>query len=408
MDDKDPSGTCAIFGSTIMGTDEGDGWVKVGIRFLPLAIRGTPVLTLLTQASVKKAHPRKEIQDLLKYLNTMKKQASKRTDKYLKQLENKEKKMMKRDGLKLQITDVDNLMNEELRSARRFQTRQGLFDKKNMTGSKLGETAPKQRVLIVIELSDKQQLWVDETKDEVTKLMKEVILAGETTTFQLATFSASGQNPWIPSAPFQAKDDPKKGLDDAIKWMGKNFSAKTCSSQSFPPDWNGMLNRFAGDGQMLPFKIFICCSKSPDRSSAEVLECLAKLREQDAPSKHDGILPINVVAFDPSIVGDDDEKAFFDAIAGEKGQFKIDTSQEDLQALDKMLKAVGAKKKQLDKFTKKLIKMEEKDGKDLPDRVTEDRGYLVMEMALQRMLENDWEIFDWAFKNEAPIPGPEI
>merc|ERR1711953_567294 len=105
----------------------------------------------------------------------------------------------------------------------------------------------------------------------------------------------------------------------------------------------------------------------------------------DPPAKNEPILPINVVAFDPTIVEDPNEKAFFDGVAGENGQFLIDTSAEDLTALDKMLKAVQVKKKQLDKLNKKLEKME-----DLSQRVAEDRALLQTHIALQRMLENDF------------------
>merc|ERR1712014_540725 len=102
-------------------------------------------------------------------------------------------------------------------------------------------------------------------------------------------------------------------------------------------------------------------------------------------------LAINVVAFDPEIVGDKEEEEYFKELAGPDGSFMIDTTQDDLLALDKMLKAVGVKKKQLDKIDKKRSKME-----DLSQ----------MQTALQAMLVNDFEICDWALKNEAPIPGP--
>ncbi|CAE7180621.1 unnamed protein product, partial [Symbiodinium pilosum] len=48
-------------------------------------------------------------------------------------------KETKRETLLKQIKDVDELMNEELRNARKFVERQQLFEKKYMIGSKLGE-----------------------------------------------------------------------------------------------------------------------------------------------------------------------------------------------------------------------------------------------------------------------------
>eukprot|EP00929_Paragymnodinium_shiwhaense_P119842 TRINITY_DN91753_c0_g1_i1.p1 TRINITY_DN91753_c0_g1~~TRINITY_DN91753_c0_g1_i1.p1 ORF type:complete len:525 (-),score=157.88 TRINITY_DN91753_c0_g1_i1:82-1656(-) len=408
LDDKDPTGTSALFGSTVYGTDEGDGWLKVGNRYLPINIRGSPVLVLLAQAAVKRPHPWKEVKDLQKYIKSMYTQAKKRKDKYLTQLEKKEKKMTKREDLKAKIDECESMMSEELRNARRFEKKQQLFEKKYMIGSKLGERCPKQKALILLECSDKQATYVEEGKDEVTKLIR-TIFADEDeglSTYQIATFSGAGQSIWFPGAPFQAKDDPKKGLEDSLKWINKNFSAKTCQAQGFPPDWCAMLNKFCGEGATLPYRVYVCCSKMPDNHE-EVLELMNELRKGDAPSK-EGMLPLNIVAFDASIVGDDDEAAWFNAMAGPNGTFMIDTSQEDLKTLDGILKSVAAKNKMLGKLQKKLIKMEDKDGKDLPDRVAEDRSYFAMSVALLYLLENDFEILTWAMNNEEPLPGPEI
>eukprot|EP00928_Gymnodinium_smaydae_P087994 TRINITY_DN72155_c0_g1_i1.p1 TRINITY_DN72155_c0_g1~~TRINITY_DN72155_c0_g1_i1.p1 ORF type:complete len:448 (+),score=160.80 TRINITY_DN72155_c0_g1_i1:93-1436(+) len=356
-----------------------------------------------TEAAQKKPHTRKEIGDLLKWQKSFVKQSVKRTGQFLKQLEKREAKETKRNNLLKQIGDVDTLMNEELRAARRFSETQEIFLKKYMIGSKLGETCPKKQALIILELSEKQQPFVDEAKEEVLKLLNQVIrIEGGSATIQLATFSAAGVNVWMPSVPFQSKDDPKKGIDDAIKWLNKMFSPKTCGPQAFPPDWTAMLNKFAGPDTPLPYRIYMCCSRKPNESQ-EVLALLETLRQQDPPAKNEPVLPINVVAFDPGIVGDEEEKAFFEAVAGPHGSFLIDTTAEDLVALDKMLKAVAVKKKQLDKLNKKLDKME-----DLSEKVLEDKELFQTQVALQRLLENDYELLDWALKNETPIPGPEI
>jgi len=353
-------------------------------------------------ATMKKPHPRKEIQDLFKYCKGQVKQANKRTGQFLKQMEKKEAKELKRETLLKQIADVDSQMNEELRSSRRFVENQKLFDKTFMLGSKLGDAAPRKNVLIVIELSDKQQQWIDETKDEITKLINTVIAEGECESLNIATFSGSNVTTWCPQ--FQPKTDPKKGLADSLKWLNKNLSAKTCASQSFPPDWSAMLNKFTAEGTMPPWHIYLCCSRSPEGTNNDIVDLIKDLRtNMDSPAKGQPTLPINLVAFDPTTVGDDAEKNFFDAVAGDNGRFMIDTSQEDLIALDKMLKAVQVKKKQLDKLNKKLDKME-----DLSERVTADRDLLQMQISLQNMLANDFEILDWSLKNEAVPAGPEI
>lgn len=350
----------------------------------------------------KKHHPRKEIQDLFKYCKGQVKQATKRTGQFLKQMEKKEKKEEKRSKLLDQISSVDTAMNEELRNARKFVDRQLLFDKRYMIGTKLGEAVPRKNALIVVEQSDKQQAWIDETKDEIAKLVNGVIAEGECETFNIATFSTSGVTPWCPQ--FQAKTDPKKGLADSMKWLNKNLSAKTCSAQPYPPDWMSMLNKFTGEGQQAPWRIFICCSRSPDSTNSDILNHIKDLRaNMEEPAKGQPVLPINVVAFDPTAVGDKEEQAFFEEVAGPNGTFMIDTSNEDLVALDKMLKAVGVKKKQLDKLNKKLDKME-----DLSERVNEDRSLFQMQQSLQAMLASDLELLDWALKNEAQPPPPEI
>lgn len=353
------------------------------------------------ESTVKKPHPRKEIQDLFKFTKSQVKGANKRTNQFLKQLEKKENKQLKRETLLKQIKDVDEQMNRELRLARSFAEKQQLFLKKYMIGTKLGESAPIRNALIVLELSDKQQQWIDETKDEAVKLINTVFEAC-TDTFNVATFSASSVNCWCPN--YQSKTDPKKGLADALKWINKNFSARNASSQGFPPDYVNMLERFTGEGTTPPSRIFLCVSRSPEYTNAEILEVISSARENVKPSvKNEPVLPINIVAFDPTAVGDSQEVAFFQQLAGESGSFMFDTSAEDLVALDKMLKSVQVKKKQLDKLYKKLDKME-----DLSDRVAEDRKLLQVQISLKTMLESDFEIIDWALKNEAVPAGPSI
>lgn len=356
----------------------------------------------------KKHHSRKEIQDLFKYVKTQNKQAAKRTGQFLKQMEKKEKKEEKREKLLQQIRDVDSALNEEMRRSRRFVENQALFDERYMKGTKLGSTAPRKNALIVLEASDKNVLYVDEIKGEVLKLIETVIKDGECESFNLATFSTSGVTAWSPQ--FQLKTDPKKGIadpvakSDCLKWLNKNFAAKSCNGQPYPPDWSAMLNKFTGENQQVPWRIFICCSRSPERMHDDVKKLINELRANlGEPAKGQPILPLNIVAFDPTIVNDKEEKEFFDELAGPNGSFMIDTSNEDLLALDKMLKSVAVKKKQLDKLNKKLDKLE-----DLSEKVQEDRQLLQMQIALQNMLASDLELLDWALKNEKQPPPPEI
>eukprot|EP00425_Heterocapsa_triquetra_P023801 CAMPEP_0195108794 /NCGR_PEP_ID=MMETSP0448-20130528/86710_1 /TAXON_ID=66468 /ORGANISM="Heterocapsa triquestra, Strain CCMP 448" /LENGTH=420 /DNA_ID=CAMNT_0040145363 /DNA_START=30 /DNA_END=1289 /DNA_ORIENTATION=- len=326
----------------------------------------------------RKPHPRKEIQDMFKYFKGQVKQATKRTGQFLKQLEKKEGKEVKRQTLLAQIGELDSQMNEDLRNSRGFADVQLLFDKRYMIGTKLGDKAPRKNALIAVELSDKQAVWVDETKDEITKLLNGVINESECDTFNLCLFSGSAQQVWCPQ--FQSKADPKKGLADALKWLNKNFSPKTCGASSFPPDWDSMIKKFTGEGATPPWRMYVCCSRAPEDKGVKD-EVLSLRESMDPPARNEPILPINIVAFDPYVVDNEEEKAFFDELAGPDGSYMSDTSQQDLQNLDKMLKNVGANKKKLDKMSKKLEKME-----DLSERVAEDRALFQTQMALQRML----------------------
>lgn len=350
---------------------------------------------------IKKKWTRKEITEVFKYLKSQVKQANKRSGQFLKQLEKKEKKETKRQNLLNQIANTTELMNEELRSSRRFTEKQQLFDKRYMLGTKLGETCSTNNTLIVMEASEKQAAYVDEMKDEVSKLLNTVVAeTGET--FNLATFTGSAVNTWC--AQYQNKEDPKKGMADSLKWLNKALNPKSMNSQPFPPDYASMINKFTAEGVPLPSRLFLCVSKRPEGSEDETLEIVRDIRSnRKPPSKNDPVFPINVVAFDPSAVGDTDEVRFFEELAGEKGSFMFDTSQDDLLALDKMLKAVAVKTKQLAKLNKKLDKME-----DLSEQVAEDRKLLQVQLALQRMLESDFEVTNWALTNETPVEQPEI
>jgi hypothetical protein len=275
-----------------------------------------------------------------------------------------------------------------------------------MYGSKLEEPgkAPRKNALIAIELSDKQSAWVEETMSEVTKMLETCIADCECESLNIALFAGSTVNTWMPT--FQSKTDPKKGLADAQKWLKKNFSAKTCNAQPYPPDYCAMFNKFIAEGVQPPWRVYLCCSRSPEGMKDDVLEHVKDLRlNNDPPAKNEPVLPINIVAFDNTIDGDEEEKAFFETMVGEHGKFMVDTSQSDLLSLDKMLKSVQGRKKLLDKMNKKLDKME-----DLSEKVASDRELLHVQIALANMLENDKEIIDWSISplNESQAVGPEI
>merc|ERR1712007_397881 len=251
-------------------------------------------------------------------------------------------KETKREVLAKSIAELDEEMNEEIRRARAFAESQELFKKKYMVGSKLGDIAPEKNGLIIMEISDRQSLRLNEMKDEVTKLMTEVL---SSSSVNLATFSATSVQTWCPD--FQNLGDAKKGLADAMKWLTKTVTRKACMAQPGPPDLLALLKRFIREGvNNRPTRIYMCCAGSFSADKSALLKGLHNLRQEINPDAADGdpVLPFNIVAFDPNLVGKMDENDFFNEIATPHGSFMIDTSKEDLAALDRMLKSVQKKK----------------------------------------------------------------
>merc|ERR1712137_419489 len=135
-----------------------------------------------------------------------------------------------------------------------------------------------------------------------------------------------------------------------MKWLTKTVTPKACMAQPGPPDLLALLKRFVGEGvNNRPARIYMCCAGSLSDDKDDLLKCLCNLRREINPDAIDGdpVLPFNIVAFDPNLVGKIDEHDFFNKIATPHGSFMIDTSNEDLAALDKMLKSVQAKKNSL-------------------------------------------------------------
>jgi len=349
---------------------------------------------------VKKQWTRKEITECQKYLKSQTKQANKRSAQFLKQLEKKEKKETKRQTVLNQIATLADNTTEELKSSHRFVDKQQLFDKRYMIGTKLGEAAPRNNVLIVVEASEKQALYSDETKDEVQKLLNNIISeTGET--FNIATFSATGVNTWCPT--YQNKDDPKKGLAESLKWLNKALNTRNLSAQAFPPDYVGMLSKFTAEGVPLPHHMFLCVSGKPDEPGAlAALDFMKDLRAtRRPPVKNGSVVPINIVAFNHELAREPEQLEFFTELAGEHGGFMFDTSQDDLRALDMMLKSVATRTKQLAKLNKKLDKLE-----DLSEQCDADRQLLQMQLALQKLLDSDYEVVNWALTAEQPAEKP--
>merc|ERR1719160_2426042 len=90
-------------------------------------------------------------------------------------------------------------------------------------------------------------------------------------------------------------------------------------------------------------------------------------------------LPMEVVSYDPEVEGDFNQEEFFAELVGPEGHFQVDTSKQGMEMVEKTLADVKKKKKQFDKFNKKLGKMEghfqvdtSKQGMEMVDKTLAD------------------------------------
>lgn len=71
-----------------------------------------------------------------------------------------------------------------------------------------------------------------------------------------------------------------------------------------------LLKRFVGEGvNNRSAKIYMCCEGSLSDDKDDLLKCLCNLRQEINPdaTDDDPVLPFNIVAFDPNLVGKMDE-----------------------------------------------------------------------------------------------------
>jgi len=396
-----------------------DYWNEAGIvRYTSRQTMQMPS-RLVKSESAENLRPKlkKEVAEVAKAMKGQVKQAEKRTGMFMKQLDKKEKKQEKRDKLENQINDLDEKMNAELRETREYAKNRKLFSPEWMQQSKFKDYSPvKKNIVMLVEFSDKLAKYADESKDETNKFINNVI-AINCDSFNIGVFKAESVVMWLDAVkgagPFQPTTDTGvkgyKGPADAIKWLNKQVSEKTMTGQG-AASWTGMLKKFLVDAEEKPTMICICVSSAPpEEKQAEILEMVEKFREDNpAPKKSamKDVLPIRVIAFHPE--AQDDEKAaeFFKKLGGsypevegdekwyKHSSFLVDTSQEDCLAMDKYLKSVAAKRKQLDKLRKKLEKME-----DLSELVAGDRKLLRANQSLEALLKNDFELIDTAMKS---------
>merc|ERR1719305_1424809 len=144
------------------------------------------------------------------------------------------------------------------------------------------------------------------------------------------------------------------------------------------------------DEEALPTSIYLACSKVP-MPAKDPLNRINDVRAMKGIT-----LPVHAVSYEPEVEGDFNQEEFFKEFVGPDGSFKVDTSKMGMEMVDKTLADVKKKKKQFDKFNKKLDKME-----DMSDKLTEFKGLLYQQISVETLVRNDWMLHEKALKTPA-------
>jgi hypothetical protein len=333
---------------------------------------------------------KKEVQDMLKFMKGQVKQAEKSKKAFLKQVEKCEKKEDKRVALINQIKTVKDAMDEDLGNADEFARKNKLFALKYLFGSKLGAGAPTNNVILVIEISDKIVPYMENIKNDILAFFATVIEKG-VESFNLIFFSSAGIVPYMPTfTPTVPEGKVKKGAADCQKWLQKQFTPKAGANAPWPPDWLQMVEWLVKDEEALPSSIFVACTKAPMPLRDPIN------RFNDVRALKGITLPTKVMSYDPEVEGDFNQEEFFKELVGPEGSFEVDTSKQGMEMVDKTLADVKKKKKQFDKFNKKLDKME-----DMSEKLTEFRSLLYQQISVENLVRNDFMLHDKALKTPA-------
>jgi hypothetical protein len=330
--------------------------------------------------------PKKDVQDLMKMLKGQAKLHTKQSAKFYKQFEKSETKQEKRQVLLDQIAGVEKSIDTELRDADRLAKETNLFARRFVFGSKLGQTCPTNHVAVIAEVSDKMAPYVENATTDIFKFFGHVI-EKNADQFHFSLMSSAGVTPHKPNG-YQLTF-AKTGAADAMKWMGKQFTAKAMAANPWPPKWVEMLEQYTPE-DMRPSHLYIVCSKVPQPAT----DVEDKIREIRASAGID--IPVTVVCYDPEVAGDFIQESFFKTLAGEEGEFIIDNSKAEMEAIDASMNKVKKMRKQLEKLEKKLAKMD-----DLSETVETNRQLYRVQSSLEKLAKNDLLLTEQALKRPA-------
>jgi len=151
-----------------------------------------------------------------------------------------------------------------------------------------------------------------------------------------------------------------------------------------------MVEWLVKDEEALPSSIYLAATKVPshDRNPLNRINNVRALK---------GIgLPVTCVSYEPEVEGDFTQEEFFKEFVGAEGKFEVDSSKAGMEMVDKTLADVKKKRKQFDKFNKKLDKME-----DMSEKLSDFKGLLYQQISVENLVRNDWMLHEKALKTPA-------
>jgi hypothetical protein len=358
---------------------------------------------------------KKEVQDMFKFLKGQVKQAEKAKKNFFKQYSKCEGKCDKKKVLEGQIKALEDVIDSSLREADECAKKTRVFQLKYMFGSKLDKEVASDRVAIVMESSDKMAPYLEAAKNDVNLLIP--VLERDCASFNTFLFSSAGITPyqpvWTPTFPDPNNKKSKKGSQDCLKWINKQYNPKAMAGAPWPPDWLALVEALCKenpdaekggvgmptgplptDPWELPNHIYIVCSKVPIPCQ-QALDRISQVR-----LVHGVDLPVTIITYEPETEGDFNQECFFKDFAGAKGRFELDTSKRDMENVDKILGQVKKDRKKLDKLGKKLAKMEAKDGPTM-EKLEEFGTLFQQQNSLELLARNDFALAERAMKNPA-------
>lgn len=128
LDDRDEDSAVVPWGTTCVGYDAGDGWLKVGDRFLPMEVQGIPVLVRCGGAAAVQSHHEDEPAHHTAGVRAeWRAQAERQAQEILQAIEGKKREELKKEAMaaleakKAELAAMRKQVEEELEAKRRAE-----------------------------------------------------------------------------------------------------------------------------------------------------------------------------------------------------------------------------------------------------------------------------------------------